>query len=447
MTPLAVLESYLRPYQREWIEDLSPRKIALKSRRVGFSQAAIVEALLEAMRHTGRDVYLVSTTYTDAKELLKRLDDFITALELAGLALPITERLTTRMAFANGSRIIPIPAHRVRGRGGTIIWDEVAYTARAREHWAAIAPAADTDPTMRVVLISTPFGASGLYHDIWHDDSGEYGRWSRHQVDIYQAADQGFPVDAEELRAKYDEVTWRQEFCCEFLDDVDQYFDFDLIRRAQYAPSEAPEWLADPAQLLGGLDLGSASSGSYLAPLASPGRDVDVGTRRLSRELWALDPVEIKAPGAARDYEDQRRHASQILSSRSYDRLAVDANGEGAQVAQDLRRDHGEIILAVRGGQWSHVYELIPDMRAALERGLLRLPYSATLRTAMAKIRRKTTSTGQVRYEARTDAEGHADAFYALLLGYYAATQRARKGRGRGRERRQRKASRSRVRY
>jgi len=264
------------------------------------------------------------------------------------------------------------------------------------------------------------------------------------------SAAQGFPVDPEQLRQRYDEWTWRQEFCCEFLSDVDQYFDFDLLRRAQYAPSEAPDWLASPAERFGGLDLGSAASGSYLAPLVSTGRKAPRSTRRLDRALWALAPHELKAPGASRDYDEQRQHASRILRAHRFDALAIDGNGEGAQVSQDLRSEFGRaVVSAVRGSQWSHVYELIPDMRAALERDLLRLPYSATLRTAMAKIRRQTDSSGAVKYSARTDGEGHADAFYALLLGYYAATQRRRKGRrGRGDRGRERKGRRrSKVRY
>jgi len=408
---LSVLKAYLRPYQRAFVEDQSQRIFVLKSRRIGFSQAAVVKAILIAVTR-GTDVYFCSTSMDNSKELIRRASAFIRALQGAGLDLR-AEHLAKSIEFPNGSRIIAMPPEKVRGREGTIILDEFSYYVRDREVWAAIAPTADTDASLQIIIIGTPFGASGMYHTIYKDQIDEvfeHGHWSVYNIDVYQAAAEGFPVDPEELRKKYPRDTFLQEFCCKFLDTIDQYFEYDLLRAIQM-----PEGVSMPedAYLYAGIDLASKQDGSALARLVD------------DSECYQVPNVHtLKEAGETRDYTPQFKEAAAILDEDAYDGICVDATGEGAEFGQNLSRRYGKhVVEQIKGANWAVVYECIPQMRLDMERRQFWLPREPRVLSAFAKIQRKDTTKGP-KFVATRDSDGHADEFSAVLLAYYFARQR-----------------------
>lgn len=406
-----VFGSFLRPYQRRFLEDRSPRIICLKSRRIGMSEAVVLRALLTALSKPYHDVYLCSTNYTNAKELLRRLTLWISAMQKGGIKLPVVSMKKTEVEFKNGSRVIPMPAMAVRSRTGTVILDEYAFYQWDREVWAGVAPVADTDPTFQVILISTPFGASGIFWEIWNDPEGIHGDWSRHHIDVYQAAAEGFPVNPDALKKKYPSDIWQQEFLCQFMSDINQYFGHDLIRRSQYSEEDLPGFALPSGQRFGGVDLASRQDASTFAEAI-----------KADDTFWVDKIHEIKPPGESMDYTPQFALVDEIVDSASWAGIAVDATGEGNQLGQDLRRKHGrQIITEVNSAAaWGEVYEHIPDLRLAMEQGKYRMPHDSKLRTAFSKIQRTTLANNKVKFEARRDHEGHADEFYATLLAWHA---------------------------
>lgn len=406
-----VFQGFLRPYQRDFVNDWSRRIIVLKSRRIGFTEAVLLKAFLEAKATWYHDVYLCSTSWVNAKEMIRRLTIWLEAFERSGKNLGIKARRKTEIEFTNGSRIIAMPAMAVRGRGGTVILDEFAFYQWDREVWAGVSPVAETDPRMRLIVISTPFGASGQYWTIWTDPNGEYGDWSRHRIDIYDAAAQGFPVDPEAIRKKYPDDIWRQEFCCEFVSDINQYFSHELIRRAQYSPEDLEDGQLPGGQRFFGVDLASVRDASVMAEAVKTPID-----------YWVGDVHTIKPAGQARDYADQFVDINRMIAEGDFRRGAIDASGEGAQLAQMVREKYGrERIQEVRS--WGQVYETIPSMRLAMENNRFWLPNNPAVRSAFTKISKRITTSNNEVYEATRDAEGHADEFMAILLSWYAANQ------------------------
>lgn len=410
--PEDVLGSYLRPYQRRFISDPSKRIICLKSRRIGMSETVVIMAILLATSRGRHDVHLCSTNFSNAKELVRRASNWVHVLQKSGLNLGVVKDTATVIEFSNGSRIIAMPLLSVRGRTGTIIADEYAFALHDRKAWEGIGPVADTDPDLRVILISTPFGASGMFWEIWADPSKQHGDWSRHKIDIYQAAKEGFPVDPEKLRKQYPSDVWAQEFLCEFLSDISQYFSHDLIRRCAYDVEDLPGGLPS-GELYAGIDLASVQDASVFGPAIESGED-----------FWLRPPTIIKQAGNMMDYTEQFQRALSLLRADPYSGVSVDATGEGAQFGQDLRREFGwRAINEVGGGEWKKVYELVPQMRLAMERGKLHIPRDPRLMRAFAKIQRTQTTQQNIKYTAQKDAEGHADEFSAALLAYHAAQQ------------------------
>ena len=422
-SPESLVKSFLRPYQRRWLEDSSPRKICLKSRRIGFSEVVLLDALLDALRYSYRDVYLCSTSYTNAKELLRRLSRWLEVFARLGYPLPIARQTTTIVEFDNGSRIIPFPAEKVRSRTGTVVLDEFAFWQRDRHIWSGIAPVADTDPNMRLLVVSTPFGASGMFYELWQNASGQYGSWSTHEIDIYGAADEGFPVDPEELKQRYPSDIWQQEFCCQFLSDINQYFSHDLIRSMQYDEDDVPEWNTTRSERYAGIDVASSRDGSVFVDGKKELLEVSSGTPadRASR-FWVGLVETIKQAGERMDYTPQFRRACELLDGDAYRGVGVDATGEGAQLGQDLRREYNaSVIHEIKGSQWKEVYDLVPQMRLDAEQGRFRIPHNRKLRNAFTKIQRIQATNGEPKFVATRDAEGHADEFSATLLAYYAS--------------------------
>jgi phage FluMu gp28-like protein len=270
---------------------------------------------------------------------------------------------------------------------------------------------------MRVIVVSTPFGASGVFWELWEDPDDQHGEWSRHKIDVYQAAEEGFPVDPEELEQKYPRDIFRQEFCCEFLSDIHQYFGYDLIRRAQYSPCDLDGATTPAGAKYAGIDVASQQDASILADATDDGDT-----------FWIDEAHTLKAAGTSRDYRPQFEDARELLAADSYEAVGVDATGEGAQLGQDLHREFGRPIKLVKGSGWKEARGRIPDLRLAMEDGEFKIPNDPKIRHAFAKIQR-TETTDRVKFEAERDAEGHADEFFAALLAWDAAQSKPDRGR------------------
>ncbi len=407
-----VLRHYLRRYQRAFIEDRSPRIIVLKSRRIGFSEAICILALLLAIETPYHDVYLCSTSYTNAKELLRRVGLWVDVLRLAGTPLQIRRRSGTIIELGNGSRIIPMPALKVRSRTGTVILDEFPFYPQDYDVWKAVSPVGETSGRFRLILIGTPFGASGAYYDVWADHKKIYRDWSRHKVDIYQAANQGFPVDVAKMRERYSEDVWLQEFCCQFLSDINQYFTYDLLRRSLYSEDDVEDGLLTHGRSYAGIDLGSRQDASIMAE----GHD-------LTNNGFAVGLMHtIKAAGLAMDYSPQFTDITERLRLGDFCSVGVDGTGEGAQLAQDLVQEFGKRTIHPIVGDWSQVYSLIPEIRLLMEKRRFKLPNDPSVIQAFTKIQRIVTTSKdkKVTFTANRDAQGHADEFYGSLIAYYA---------------------------
>ena len=375
-----------------------------------MSEALILEALLTAKSQAYHDVYLCSTSFQNAKELLRRLSIWIEAFGRAGRDLGIAEHKKTEVVFSNGSRIIPMPALKVRSRTGTVILDELAFYQWDREVWKAIAPVADTDPNMRIMVVSTPWGASGMFWELWNDPEGQHGEWSRHKIDIYDAAEAGFPIEPDEIRQKYPSDVFAQEFGCQFLSDINQYFGYDLIRQAQYSPCDLEGGQLPDGQRYAGVDLASRQDASVMAEATEA-----------AEAFWVGLVHTIKQAGEARDYTPQFGDIEEILAAGDFAGVGVDATGEGAQLGQDLYREFGQAVKLVKGQGWKEAKARIPNIRLAMEQGAFRIPNDPKVRHAFSQVQRTETTSNNVTFEAERDAEGHADEFFASLLAWDAA--------------------------
>ncbi len=402
------MRRWLRPYQRRLIDDPSDRIICLKSRRIGMSAAAIIRAILEASGNPFRDIFLTSISMREAKELLRRAGQWIEIFSKFSGFFQRVRVLKTQIEFPNGARVLALPALAVRSRGGTVILDEYAFQKYDQDVWDAIAPAADLDPDLRIIIISTPFGARGLFYEIWEDPHGQFGDWSRHKVTIHDAVAEGFNVDVDSLRSKYSDNSFAQEFECVFGTDEDQYFGHELLVTSQVA--ELPSgW-----QLYGGLDVASAADGTVLAPLVKDASDEE-RVRRVIDE-----PVLIKEPGKRKSQQEQFEEVCRILDRDPYERLAVDAM-RNPWMGEELVKKYTHVD-AWGVHEWStEDTAAFSNMKRDMETGVLKFRASVRMQRALSRIQRQYRSNKTVKFFAPRNAEGHADEAFAAMLAYWAS--------------------------
>ena len=125
----------LLPYQRRWVEDRAPVKVAVKSRRVGLTWAEAADAVLTAAAAGGDSVYYISYNSDQAREFVetaatwaKTLDQACSELERE-IVTDEDEQITAhRIRFPSGHRIVGLPSRprTLRGKQGVIVIDEAA---------------------------------------------------------------------------------------------------------------------------------------------------------------------------------------------------------------------------------------------------------------------------------------------------------------------------------
>ena len=130
----------LTAFQRDWILDHSRFKLAVKSRRIGFTYAATLEIVLDALEHKTHWM-IVSRTQDASREALTECRNHLERMnrlrrakiidERSGILLDGIEQSKFTIALPNGSRIVAMTAHpdATRGFGGHILLTSTRFIA------------------------------------------------------------------------------------------------------------------------------------------------------------------------------------------------------------------------------------------------------------------------------------------------------------------------------
>jgi len=206
------------PWQARVLRSPARQFILNTSRQVGKSTITGVLAAHAALYEPGAPVLLLSPSLRQSGLLFAKVKAVLRALGSAFSDVVTDNALS--VTLGNGSEIHSLPgkAGTVRGFSGvhTLIIDEAAYVPddlyRATRPMLAVSRG-------RLVLLSTPFGRRGFFHDEWTKGGP---RWERVEV-TYQDCPRITPdFIAEEQRALG--IFFEQEYCCQFLDTTNQLF-------------------------------------------------------------------------------------------------------------------------------------------------------------------------------------------------------------------------------
>jgi hypothetical protein len=196
------------------------------SRQSGKSTISAVLGLHQAVYTPDSLVLLLSPSLRQSSELFKKLRNIYNEIESPSSA-QIVEESATRLEFNNGSRVVCLPGSEQTVRGfsavSLLIIDEASRVADSL--YQSVRPMLAVSAG-RIILLSTPFGTRGFFHDVWANGSAD---WMRTKI----TADQCRRISPEWLLKEKEAVgSWwfRQEYGCEFLENSDSVFSFAEVQ-------------------------------------------------------------------------------------------------------------------------------------------------------------------------------------------------------------------------
>lgn len=214
-------------WQAEVLRSAERRMLLNCSRQSGKTTTTALLGLHQAVYVPGSLVLILSPSLRQSAEFFRTLARLYTA---TGGTVPPKAESALRLELANGSRVISLPASEatVRGFAGVdlLLFDEASRVPDDLYH--ACTPMTATRPDARIIALSTPFGRRGWWSDAWHSTRP----WKRVKVTAHDCP----RIDAawlEQERAEIGDWWFRQEYECEFVDEVSQVFSTEDIILAQ----------------------------------------------------------------------------------------------------------------------------------------------------------------------------------------------------------------------
>lgn len=234
------------------------RVALLCARQAGKSHSVAGEAGYTAKNYPGTLSLITAPSQDQSTYTMRKVRDMISVdRELSDMQIASSK---SEKEFSNGSQILALPGSEKSVRGYSqprlIIFDEAARVLD--ETYRATRPMLTKNPDARMMLITTPFGKQGFFHNVW-----EYGgdRWLKILVVPGFTLEDGRIVEREpeedfqremlkkgihafysprhtrefleeELDDLGSEFWFRQEYLCEFLDAATSMFSSELINRA-----------------------------------------------------------------------------------------------------------------------------------------------------------------------------------------------------------------------
>ena len=401
-----VIDEILLPWQRKWVRDSARFKIGLWSRQTGKSFATACEAAEDSAAQPKNSSNLwvcLSAGERQALEWMEKAKKWAEALkaavdsydEIRDSANALMSRAEIR--FANGARIVAIPANpdTARGYSGNLVLDEFAIHEKPAEIWAAIYPSITNPLTgeKKIRIVSTPKGRGNKFADLWeHND-----KYSKHKVTIEDAVRMGLPIDLDELKAGVDDPDiWAQEYMCEFIDNTSVLLPYELIGKCE--SSQISDDGASPLYI--GMDIGRSRDLSVIVTAVKLGDVLSIISVETLRKMPFADQLDILLSKA---------------TAGRVQRVCIDSTGIGAMLAEEATRKGGakfegvNFNVATKG-------EMYGLMRRKFEERSVRIPVDRELREDLHAVQRVVSTGGNVTYSAPRNADGHSDRAAALAL-------------------------------
>jgi hypothetical protein len=219
-------------WQIDFLRSQSDRQLLLCFRQGGKSTATACKALWTAVHEPGSLILILSPSQRQSAELFRKVCAGYEALGRP--SVPIQDNAVT-LALENGSRVVCLPGSPATVRGYSPQLVVIDEAARVRDDLLIAVRPMLTVSKGKLILLSTPFGKRGVFHDYWHDDSGP---WHRTRITAEECPRVSQEFLAEERRG-LGPRWYRQEYLCSFEETIDHVFPTESVLAA-FDASEPP---------------------------------------------------------------------------------------------------------------------------------------------------------------------------------------------------------------
>lgn len=425
-------------YQKEWLEDYSQIKFAEKGRREGFtyvqSYEDVRDCVTNAYYRKGRPlkVWFTSADITAAKEYIDYCKEWASFFN--NVAKDLGEILVDEekdvkalcIEFKNGTKIYALSSNpaQFRSKGGKVVIDEFAFHKDQKALWkAAFASAKMWGYPIRV--ISTHQGKQTLFYQIIEKIKKGLLSYSLHTVTIFRAVADGLAdkikgrkltkAERQEFLEKMrkdagDEITWREEFCCEPVDEATAFLSYELINGCKQSNIEKS---FEDLETLGNLYLGY--------DIARKGHKSVIS---IIEKLDNIKFLRYKVILKNVKYRDQKALLYSFLKLKNLRRACIDATGIGNNLAEDAQIDFGKSKVEMVTFTNSSKEEMATMFYIAMEDHNFRIDdnIEQDVIEDFHSIKRITTAAGNTRLDADVSENGHADCFWSVALANCAAS-------------------------
>ncbi len=408
---------HLLPYQQRWLSDKSRFKIAMVARQCGKTKyMSAVEVVEDVLHHESRGEkarwIILSRGERQALEAMEEgikpwcasYDTAVEALEYDFQGSSGVSYKAHEVLFRHGSRITALPSNPDTARGFTanVVLDEFAIHHDSRKIWAALTPSVSR-PDLRLLVLSTPNGKDNKFYEVM---TAQGSVWSRHTTDIYDAVAQGLNRNLDELRAAIgDDDIWAQEYELKWLDEASAWLTYELITACEDPDAGKPEKYQGGLCFIGN-DI-AARNDLWVAWVWEVVGDV----------LWTREVRVLKRA----TFAEQDAVMAELMQRYRVSRLSMDQTGMGEKPVEDAKRRYPGRVEGVLFTPPAKLAVAILG-KAAIEDRRVRIPAGdLALRGDLHKTKKVVGPTGIPHLSAESDAAGHADRFWAAMLGVAAA--------------------------
>jgi len=415
----AIMNQVLLPFQRADVVANDRFRWNCWSRQTGKSFGKSFRRIVRGIARKRNQLFL-SAGGRQSRELMMKARQHCETLKIAftpheeeaGVFDGVTYRRLEIDLPQAGIRLIGLPANPETARGftGDVFLDEFAMHRADREIWGAMFPS-----VMRgggeLDVASTPHGMQNKFYELRANP-----QFGHQTVTIEDAIAQGLQgVDTDTLRAAMgDEMLYRQEFLCEFLDEATAFITLEMIRACE---DETLPYELDLDELNNckgdvavGMDIGRYHDLTVIWALEAVGREL------VSRGL-----IELRST----PFRTQFETLCNVLNCKCVRKCCIDATGLGMQLAEQATERFGRHRVEGHAFTANLKEEMGGKLRVRMEDGTVRIPAHDQIRNDLHSVEKSVTIDGKIRLRATTQAGSHADRFWAIALAVYAAVEPA----------------------
>ena len=399
---MKLIDTFL-PYQKSFFCNPAKHKIWLSSRQVGKT-FCLAGMLTHSALSTQNGLSLcISTGAKAASEIIMKCIQFAKAVEVLTDGAITFRSSFDGVKFSNGSRVLALPSStdgaNLRGWTvtGCVAIDEAAFIRNLDSILQAIAPTLSRSQTAQLLIASTPAGKNGKFYDLWKAAQNDPS-WYAQSTTIHDAILAGLNVDLESLHKLCpDREVFAQEYECTFQSSLDNMLDPALIEETDSIPASCTgTWL--------GIDIGRQHDRTSI-----------VAVKQLGDKLYVDS---IKALHRCEYQKQLDEFAKHVAMQKHFVAGYIDAGGIGSAVAEFAGQKISPKLkpFIFTGSSKTPAYELFRSK--VMQRGqILFSPEAAKLaRADVLNVSRIVTESGQVRYTAESNDEGHGDIVSGIVL-------------------------------